>query len=125
MKVYVTAVCEDLLDGSKQTVAEGSAELQDGRLTYSESQTKAVHDISFEPDRIVFIRKGETDSRITLPLEGTGKCKVTSAWGTMFMDAELVCSSRKEDLWTAEYRLFSGEEILTHRRMTWKIRRYS
>lgn len=125
MKLYVKVLCTDLLDGTEKTVAEGSALLQDNRLTYHESGTKAVHEIAFEEDRIVFVRKGETESRITLPHEGCGRCKVTSAWGTMFMDAELKAYSRTDACWSAEYRLFSGQEILTHRRMTWILKPYS
>lgn len=124
MKVFVTLKAFDLIKGNEKILAEGPAILNDNTLLYKEPETNAKHKITFQDD-IIIERKADVHSITRLEKNGQGSAIVESPYGVMTLEAECISLSKQNYCWLAEYRILSGNDVILHQRLEWRIHPFS
>ncbi len=122
MKIRVRLEQYDLLEKTSSILVETNAILKDNTLLYFEADGVHKHEIIFDDSEITLKRKGKQySSNTVLPKHGAGEASVDSPYGMMKMDARLVNMCRTNEKWSVEYKLFQGNETVTHMRMVWSF----
>ncbi|MBQ9327317.1 MAG: DUF1934 family protein [Solobacterium sp.] len=123
MIVAVTAIREDLLDGTKERIADQSRGiLTKDSLTFRETAPYEGKDtISFQNQEFHLHHIGETESILELKPNQEGSAEVRSPYGTMRMKAMLIHGNWAANEVLIEYRILEEAECVSHIRFLIQI----
>ncbi|MBR2825507.1 MAG: DUF1934 family protein [Solobacterium sp.] len=123
MKTNILVTKYDLLTDDVEVLADGLGHFQNGKLTYYELNDPVTkHEIIFLDDRIYLRRFSEIESETELLVDEKGMCKVVSPYGVMVLESKLLVYERKEDMYMVEYQIYQEKELISHQKITWKIK---
>ncbi len=125
MKIFLKMTRYELPDGEGETVFEGQALLNGGRLLYAEKDKKAKQTVLRLEDQIVLQRVSDVSSLTRLYFDGTGQTTVSSPFGDMLFHAELLASEFSEKEWSVTYRLFTEQGTVTEQKIVWELKKFN
>ncbi len=126
MKIKVRATQYNLLENSFTLLAEGEASLDGDLLIYRELADPSVrNEITFTDGSVTLKRIADIRSTTILLPDERGAATVRSPYGDMVLETELIGSRKDEERWETEYRIFSGDQIVTHQRFVWELSHFS
>lgn len=120
MKVLVRLKQYDLLEKRMSVIADTRGLLKENSLSYFEKGGQR-HDILFHDDKVVLKRSGEISSETVLPVDGSGVSRISSPYGLMKLETQLLNREKLADRWMVEYEITGGGETVSHMKLVWEI----
>lgn len=121
-KVALTISQIDYLDKSEENTFDVEATKEEKRIIYKEVETDAKVIIELGDNSIHIKRLYDTVTNIELVKGGEGEAIISSNYGEMIFKTRLIESKIDEDKIVVNYQLISESELITHKKITWKIR---
>ena len=120
---HLTAVRRDLLEGTEEVFIDGPAICRGNTVSAKECPPFAGTDtLERTADAVILSHRGETESRIVLPLAGTGEAEVSSMFGTMRFGSEITEYVWEEEEIRLRYRLFQEGNTVSEIELVFRFR---
>lgn len=120
MKVLVRLKQYDLLENQMTVIADTRGLLRQDSLSYFEKGGQR-HDITFSKESVVLKRSGEFSSETVLPLCGRGESRISSPYGLMKLETQLLRRERKAGYWMVEYEIVGAAGPVSHMKLVWEL----
>lgn len=120
MKVLVRLKQYDLLENQMTVIAETRGLLRQNSLSYFEKGGQR-HDITFSEEGVVLKRSGEFGSETVLPSAGRGESRISSPYGMMRLETQLVRREKKAGYWMVEYEIIGAGGPVSHMKLVWEL----
>ena len=122
MALHVRLIQYDLFENQEKVIAEGEAQWKEDHLFYWEDPAHTVmHHIRFGKDAIIIGRSADVRSMTKLYFGRRGTAQVFSEYGVMRFETELAEYEYNAEYRSVEYRVFQGDELVSHQRMIWEL----
>ncbi|MCR5229719.1 MAG: DUF1934 domain-containing protein [Solobacterium sp.] len=122
MEINIKAMQFDLLENRFTLLAQGKGTLEGSTLIYRELADPAVrNEITFSDEGIILKRIADIRSTTVLKQGGRASASVRSPYGDMVLETELVGYRKDRGRWEAEYKIYSGPQLVTHQKFVWEL----